>query len=165
MIEAVDELAAVLEAEAAELRHLLAVLREEEHALLRADSAAVAEIVGRKDRLGRDLGVLESRRGVTVARLGAALGAGCQPLTVSALAGLFPDRAARLRSAGRELRGLLTALQALSGRNGFLAERLLDCVRGLLSSLAVALAPTPTYGATGRNDPRRTALRLLDRRA
>ena len=148
-----DELIAVLVAEARECRQLLPLLEDQERALLRADAGALVALLGQQDVIAR--------------RLAGALDLGAEPLTVSKLIALFPGLAARLGRLREELQAVLTRLGRLNTRNGFLVERSLGYVERLFNQLmsAVAQAAAPTYAATGRTGRPVPALRFLDRSA
>ena len=161
----VDELAVVLAAQARELRGLVRLLREEEHALLRADRAAVTALVERKAELVRRLAELESRRGTLLRALSETLGAAPRMLTLSELLRRLPRPTPALSDARDDLRTALHRALAQSARNEFLVERTLGWLRGLLGQLATSLAPAPTYAGSGRPVQPGLVLHLLDRQA
>ncbi|HTY79034.1 MAG TPA: flagellar protein FlgN [Candidatus Bathyarchaeia archaeon] len=160
-----DDLGAVLAAEAAECRDLLPLLEDEFRALLQADVPALLEIGARREAAVAQLNALEQRRQRAVGDLATALGLPAPSVTLSSVLGTAPEAAARLLPIRNELRELLVMLRTLHGRNRFLAEHTLSCLRGLFSSLVAALAPAPTYADSGRARPSAQELRLLDRRA
>lgn len=165
--DVLDELIAVLVAEAQECRRLLPLLEDQERALLRADAGALVALLGNQDAIARRLAELERGRQKLVHRLAGALALGDEPLTVSKLIALFPGLAARLGRLREELQAVLTRLGRLNTRNGFLVERSLGYVERLFNQLmsAVAQAAAPTYAATGRTGRPVPALRFLDRSA
>jgi len=160
-----DDLGAILAAEAAECRNLLPLLDEEYHALVHADAPALLELGERREAAIAQLNVLEQRRRRAVSELANALGLPTSTVTLSGVLRANPGAAARLSPVRNELRELLVRLRTLHGRNRFLAEHTLSCLRGLFSSLVAALAPAPTYADSGRARPSAQELRLLDRRA
>lgn len=165
MTPLLDELVAVLVAETAQVRRLLPILRDEERALLAADSSRVAELAGEKEHVAHELAALDRTRRMLVDHLAHSAGIRPEVVTLSALLRLSPAPPAALTSLRRELRDLLTSVQALNRRNGFLAERSLGFVRGLLSELLSVVTPPATYAPTGRSDRAAPALQFLDRRA
>ncbi len=162
----IEDLAALLGAEARELRRLLTLLKEQEGALLRGDAAALAGLGGLEEAFVRRLGLLEDQRRSLVERLAGDLGVP-PPLTLSALLRLLPEPPPRLIALRVELRDLLGRLSALNKRNGFLAERSVGYLDRLLTHLLAVLAPatTPTYARDGRAGRAAPVLRLVDRRA
>lgn len=162
-----DELIAVLVAEAQECRGLLPLLEDQERALLRADAEALVTLLGQQDVIARRLAELERGRQKLAHRLADALDLGDEPLTVSKLIALFPGLAARLGRLREELQAVLTRLGRLNTRNRFLVERSLGYVERLFSQImsAVVQAAAPTYAATGRTGRPVPALRFLDRSA
>lgn len=165
MTALVDELEVVLAAQARELRGLVSLLREEERALLLADRVAVAALGERKAEQVRRLAELERRRAAILRELSAALGDASRTLTLSELVRRLPRPTPALPQARHELRGLLDRALAQSARNGFLVERTLGWLRGLLGEIASSLAPGPTYAESGRPVQPGLALHLLDRQA
>jgi hypothetical protein len=164
-MELVDELVAVLVAEAGEYQRLLPLLEEEEQVLVRADAAGLSGLAARRDVAASRLVALERDRRAALGRLGVRLGVDPRSLTISRLVELAPAAAQALSAVRDQLRDVLGRLLARLNRNRFLAERTLDCLRGLFASLAAALAPTPAYAPSGRSERRSAELGLLDRRA
>lgn len=160
-----DDLGAILAAEAAECRDLLPVLEEEYRALVRADGSALLELGAKREASIAHLSALEQSRRAALSGAAAALGVPLSALTLSGLLTLMPGPAAALVPLRNELRDLLERLRALNSRNRFVAEHTLDCLRGLFSSLVAVLAPAPTYADSGRARQPAQELRLLDRRA
>ncbi len=160
-----DDLTALLAAEAEALRRLLPLLQEEERALLRAEAGAVGGLLDQIGALTRRLSALEHARRTLSGRLAVALGIDPETLTLSTLLRRFPHPPAGLAALREELRGLLESLLALNSRNGFLVEQSLGYLRGLLATLVSALAPAPTYAPSGRTDQSVPALQFFDRRA
>jgi flagellar biosynthesis/type III secretory pathway chaperone len=160
-----DDLGAILAAEAAECRDLLPLLEEEYRALVHADAAALLELGAKREASMAQLGALEKSRRAVLGGVAAALGLPASAVTVSRLLTLVPGAAAALLPLRNELRDLLERLRVLNSRNRFLAEHTLDCLRGLFSSLVAVLAPAPTYADSGRARQPAQELQLLDRRA
>jgi hypothetical protein len=161
----VDELVAILLAEARAYRQLVPLVEEEQRALVQADAAALAEVAGRREAwLGR-LARLERDRQAALGRLAAVFGVEARTLTVSRLLELEPGSAAALQPVRAELTSLLTGLVERHGKNRVVAERTLACLRGLFSKLVSALTGGPTYTPSGRSDQPLDQLRLLDRHA
>jgi len=160
-----DDLGAILAAEAAECRDLLPLLEEEYRALIRADGAVLLDLGAKREASIAHLGALERSRRAALSGVAAALGLPLSAVTLSGLLTLMPGPAAALLPLRNELRDLLERLRVLNSRNRFLAEHTLDCLRGLFSSLVAALAPAPTYADSGRARQPAQELRLLDRRA
>jgi hypothetical protein len=160
-----DDLVAVLAAEAAEYRDLLPVLEEERRALVRADGTALLELGERHEASALSLATLERKRRMAVGTLASTLGVPPGAVTLSRLLDLMPGSAAALSPLRDELRDLLGRLLLQHGRNRFLAEHTLVCLQGLFSSLVTVLAPPPTYANSGRAGQPAQELRLLDRRA
>jgi len=160
-----DDLVATLAAEAGEYRRLLPLLEDERGALVGADPAALLELgTQREAAIGR-LSALERDRRAAVGSLALALGVEPQAVTISRLLDLAPARAAALAPLRDEIRDLLDGLLRLHGRNRFIAEHALGCLRGLFSNLVAVLAAPPTYAASGRTGEPVQELQLLDRRA
>jgi flagellar biosynthesis/type III secretory pathway chaperone len=160
-----DDLGAILAAEAAECRDLLPLLEEEYRALVRADGAALLEVGAKREASIAHLGALERSRRAALGGVAAALGIPLSTVTLSRLLTLMPGPATGLVPLRNELRDLLERLRTLNSRNRYLAEHTLDCLRGLFSSLVAVLAPAPTYADSGRARQPAQELRLLDRQA
>jgi flagellar biosynthesis/type III secretory pathway chaperone len=160
-----DDLVAVLVAEVDEYHRLLPLVEEEERVLVRADPGALTEISARREALLVRLTKLERDRTAALRRLATRFGVEPGALTVSRLLELAPAHAGALEPVRDTLRDLLGRLLERNGRNRFLAERTLACLRGLFAGIASALAPAPTYTHSGRSDQPVEGLRLLDRRA
>jgi len=162
-----DELIAVLVAEAQECRRLLPLLEDQERALLRADAATLAMLLAKQEPIAQRLADLERGRQKLAHRLAGALELGDEALTVSKLITLFPEPEHRLARLRAELQALLTRLGRLNSRNGFLVERSLGYLERLFNQImsAMAQAAAPTYAATGRTGRSVPALRFLDRSA
>jgi hypothetical protein len=165
MTAPLDDLVATLATEAGEYRRLLPLLEEEAGALGRADAAALLEISARREAAIVRLTALERDRRAAIESLASALGVEPKAVTLSHLLDLVPSSAAVLAPLREEIRGLLGRLLRLNGRNRFLAEHTLGCLRGLFSNLVAALAPPPTYAESGRGGQPVQELQLLDRRA
>ena len=165
MMGLLDDLVAALAAEAAEYRRLLPLVEDEGGALVRADTSALLEISTRREAAIDRLTVLEGDRRVAIARLARALGVEAKAVTLPYLLDRVPSRAAGLAPLREEIRDLLGRLLRLNGRNRFLAEHALACLRGLFSNLTAALAPPPMYAESGRVGQPAQELQLLDRRA
>jgi len=165
MMGPMDDLVAVLVAEAGEYDRLLPLVEEEERVLVRADPAALTEISARRAALLVRLARLERERSAALGRLATRFGVEPKALTVSRLLELAPAHAHALEPVRDKLRGVLGHLVERNGRNRFLAERTLACLRGLFAGLVSVLAPAPTYTKSGRSDQPAEELRLLDRRA
>lgn len=162
-----DELIAVLVAEAQECRRLLPLLEDQERALLRADAGTLAALLGKQEPVALRLVELERGRQELVRRLAGVLEMGDEPLTVSKLITLFPEPRHRLTRLRAELGGVLAQLGRLTTRNGFLVERSLGYLERLFNQIlsAAAQAAAPTYAATGRTGRPVPALSFLDRSA
>jgi hypothetical protein len=162
-----DEIIAVLAAEAEECRRLLPLLEDQERALLRADAAALVRLLGKQEPVAHRLIELELGRQELVRRLAGALGLGDEPLTVSRLIALFPEPRQRLARLRTELGGLLAQLGRLTARNGFLVERSIGYLERLFNQIlsAAAMATAPTNAATGRSGRAVPTRQLLDRSA
>lgn len=165
--DVLDELIAVLVAEAQECRRLLPLLEDQERALLRADAAMLVALLGKQEPIARRIADLERGRQTLVSRLAGALALPDEALTVSKLITLFPEPSPRLARLREELQAVLTRLGRLNSRNGFLVERSLGYVERLFNQVmsAVAQAASPTYAATGRTGRPVPFLRFLDRSA
>ena len=160
-----DELLEILGAEASEYRQLLPLVEEEERVLVSADVPGLLEVSARREAAIARLGSLERKRRAVLARLAAALGVDPKALTVSRLRELAPAHARALSELGDELRALLGPMLARHGRNRFVAEHTLGCLRGLLAGIALALVPAPAYTRGGQSTLAVEGLSLLDRRA
>lgn len=166
MTLALEELAAVLGAQARELRRLLELGEEQERTLLRGDAAALNALTARQETLARRLARLEDQRQTLVGRIARDLGTDPAALSLSALLRLLPEAPPALATAREEMRGLLGRLVALNARNGFLAERALGYLDRLLGHLLATLAPgVPTYASNGLTARAAPALQLFDREA
>jgi hypothetical protein len=161
----VDGLVTVLVAAAEAYRGLLPLVEEEARALARADVAALADIAARREDALARLSKLERERTAALGWIAAAHGVSPATLTVSRLADLSPGHAPALRRVGAELREVLARLVDRHGKNRFVAERTLACLRGLFQSVAAAVAPGQTYTRGGRADVSGDGLQLIDRRA
>jgi flagellar biosynthesis/type III secretory pathway chaperone len=160
-----DELVAILLAEAQTYRQLVPLVEDEQRALVQADAAALAELTGRREAVLARLARLERDRQAALGRLAVLYGVEARGLTVSRLLELAPGSAASLQPVRAELRALLTGLLDRHGRNRVVAERTLACLRGLFSKLVSALTGGATYTPSGRSDQPIDQLRLLDRSA
>jgi hypothetical protein len=161
----VDELVAVLLAEARAYRQLVPLVEEEQRALVGADTRALADLARRREAWLAGLAKLERDRQAAVGRLAAAFGVEPASLTVSRLLELSPGSAAALAPVQAELAGLLTGLLERHGRNRVVAERTLACLRALFARMASALTGGSTYTLSGRSGQSLGHLRLLDRQA
>jgi flagellar biosynthesis/type III secretory pathway chaperone len=162
-----DELVTVLAAEIGALRRLLPVLEAAEAALARADVPATARLLEQQEPALRTLMRLERDRCALLDRLASGLGTDAETLTLSRLLRLLPRPPAGLAALGAELRGLLERLLTLQGRNRFLVARALEYFEQLSGRLvsALALAPAPTYVASGQPGPSVLRRQLVDREA
>jgi flagellar biosynthesis/type III secretory pathway chaperone len=165
MSPALDDLVAVLVAEAEEYQRLVPLLEDEERVLVRADAAALAELAAQRAAVLDRLAKLERQRRTAIARVARDLGIAPGALTVSRLVELVPAAAQRLAAVRQELCPVLDRLRARVRRNRFLAERTLECLRGLFAAISSALTPIPVYAQTGHSDHPAHDLRLVDRRA
>lgn len=165
MTEPLDDLLAILSAEAATYRTLLPLLEDEERDLRRAHIPGLAELRGRREDMLQRLTDLERGRRAALGRLAGRFGVDAGTLTLSRLIELIPRPPAGLAAVRDELRLLLTPLLARNGRNRFIAERTLECLRGLFGELAAAVSAPAVYAGSGRSDPSGRDLLLLDRRA
>jgi len=163
----VDDLVAVLAAQAREYQGLLPILDQEEQVLLKADARALAPISELREALVTRLVVLERDRGKALRALGAELGLDPRLLTVPRLMELLPASAAALAAVRREISGLLLSLAERNGRNLFLADRTLSWLGGLFTAMAPADGPSAgsAYAPSGRTEQPIQDLRLLDRQA
>lgn len=164
---ALEDLTALLGAEARELRRLLTLLEEQERVLLRGEATALAGLSTLEEALVRRLALLEDQRRALVGRLARDLGMAPAALTLSRLLSLLPEPPPRLPALREELGGLLGKLRALNARRGFLVERSLGYLDRLLNLLLAALSPgaAPTYAQDGRTSRAVPALQLVDRKA
>jgi flagellar biosynthesis/type III secretory pathway chaperone len=161
-----DDLTDVLSAQAVELRTLVALLDEQQAALIRADSARVASVTFRQDPILRRLLRLDQRRQALAAALALRFGLGGARVPLSALLRHVPAPPAALTSLQAELRRLLAALDVRNQRNAFLLERAVACIDGLVRALmGPGMEPAPVYAATGHTAQRRPGPRLVDRSA
>lgn len=160
-----DDLVAALAAEAGEYRRLLPLLEDERAALVGADAATLLELGAQREAAIGRLSALERDRRAVVGSLALALGLEPQAVTISGLLDLAPARAAALAPLRDEIRDLLGCLVRLHGRNRFIAEHALGCLRSLFSNLVAVLAAPPTYAESGRTGEPVQELRLLDRQA
>jgi flagellar biosynthesis/type III secretory pathway chaperone len=164
-MEPVDELVAVLAAQAREYHRLVPLLEEEERVLVRADAAALSDIAARRAALASRLAALERDRRAALGRVARSLGVDPAGLTVSRLLELAPAGGRALLAVREELQELLGRLLVRNGRNRFVAERTLAYLRGLFAGVAAVIAPAPAYAPSGRSDHLVHDLRLVDRRA
>jgi hypothetical protein len=160
-----DELVAILLAQARTYRLLVPLAEEEQRVLVQADAGALAELTDRRQALMGRLTRLEQDRQAALGRLATAFRVDPSTLTVSRLLELVPGAAATLEPVRAELALLLTGLLERHGRNRVVAERTLACLRGLFSKLVSALTGGPTYTPSGRSEQTLDQLRLLDRQA
>jgi flagellar biosynthesis/type III secretory pathway chaperone len=163
--EPLDELIALLSAEARTYRALLPLLADEASCLRKAHMPGLAGLRVRREEMLAQLTELDRARRAALGTLARRLDVDTTSLTVSRLIELVPRPPAALVALRDELRGLLTQMLNLSIRNRFLAERTLGCLRGLLSQLAAAVLPPPVYAESGRPDRADADFKLLDRRA
>ena len=166
MTGTLDDLAAVLAAQAQELRQLVPLLDEQQAALTQADSARVAAVMFRQDPILRRLLKLDQRRQAVAGALAAQAGLPGGRLSLSAHLGRLPHAPAALRTLQRELSDLLAAVDTRSRRNAFLLDRAVASVEGLLRAVrGPGPEPSPVYAESGQPAPRAAAPRLLDRSA
>jgi flagellar biosynthesis/type III secretory pathway chaperone len=163
----VDDLVAVLAAQAREYQGLLPILDQEELVLLKADARALAPISELREALVTRLAALERDRGKALRALGLELGLDPRLLTVPRLMQLLPASASALAAVRREISGLLLDLAERNGRNLFLADRTLSWLGGLFTAMAPAdgVIPGSAYAPSGRSEQPIQDLRLLDRQA
>ena len=164
---AIRELVTVLEAQAAELRSLLARLRAEEHAIVGADLPSLIASLGDQQCLVGRLRDLESMRRGIIERLATDLGIDAAELTLSRVLDVVPDAASSLTPLRDEIRTLAASVAAANGRNRFLVGRALAYAERLFTHLvsSLKLAPTPTYRESGRPALGGPAFQLIDREA
>jgi flagellar biosynthesis/type III secretory pathway chaperone len=164
---ALDDLADILTAEAAELRRLLPVVEDAQQALLRADAPGLAACLERQEAPLRNLARLEIRRRALLDGAARMLGHDRDALTLSRLLAFAPRSPARLTRLREELAPLLDRLGALTRTNAFLVERSLGYVERLLGQVFALMGttPAPTYAATGRAAPPAPGVGLVDREA
>jgi hypothetical protein len=146
------------------------LLDEQQAALTRADSAAVAEILVRQDPILRRFLRLDQQRQAVAAGLATQAGLPASNVALSALLAKLPGAPATLAALTilrAELRHLLEAADVRNRRNAFLLQRAASIIEGLVRAvMAPAPEPAPVYVATGRPAPRAGGgARLLDRRA
>ena len=165
MTTLLENLADILAEEAACVRRLLPVLEEQERVILRADTAALVDLVGRQQALVATLGELECTRRAAVGRLARHLDVQRERLTFSALRACVREMPERLAAVRDELREALAALATRNRRNGFLLDRSLGHVERLFAQLLPMAAPVPMYAASGRATHASPALARLDRQA
>ena len=156
----------VLSAQADELRALVPLLDEQQAALTRADSAAVAAVLVRQDPILRRFHRLEDKRRALVASLAARIGVPANGIVLSALVARIPDAPAVLATLRAELRSLLEAADVRNRRNAFLLSRLMASIEGLVRAVTAPAAElAPVYVASGRPARRGGGPRLVDRSA
>ena len=166
MSDPVLALTEVLSAQADELRALIPLLDEQEAALTRADSAAVADVLLRQDPILRRFHRLEQRREAAATRLAADVGVPTSGVSMSALLARLPRVPAVLTTVRAELRELLHTVDVRNRRNAFLLKRAADFVDGLMRvMLGAAAEPAPAYVRTGQPGRRRGGSSLVDRSA
>src|SRR3972149_11901211 len=107
MGDSLDDLVHLLSQEADEYGKLLALLSDEERALVQGRSADVAELTKQKERLALELKVLEEARQALIRRLAGPLGLPTGEVTLTRLIEAVPQNRA---PALRDLRGRLTEL-------------------------------------------------------
>ena len=164
----VDDLVAVLAAQAREYQGLLPILDQEEQVLLKADARALAPISELREALVTRLVALERDRGKALRGPGRRARPRSAPPHGPPAHGA-PARPAHPRSprSGEEISGLLLDLAERNGRNLFLADRTLSWLGGLFTAMAPAdgLSAGPAYAPSGRTEQPIQDLRLLDRQA
>ena len=146
------------------------LLDEQQAALTRADSAAVAEILVRQDPILRRFLRLDQRRQALATGLAQQAGLPASNVSLSALLARLPGAPATLAALTTlraELRQLLEAADVRNRRNAFLLQRASAMIEGLVRAvMAPAPEPAPVYVRSGQPARRAPAgPRLLDRRA
>jgi flagellar biosynthesis/type III secretory pathway chaperone len=164
MTAALEALADALAAESRGLHGLLGLLEEEGQVLLRGDAAALAALADRKAAQIRDNAALEDARRRALAGIAEVLHVAPSTLTLTEVARRAPAQARTLLARRDELRRLAQGLADRARHNGFLIDRSLEYLRGLLSSLVGAVTRPATYTASGRHASPAAAA-LIDRQA
>ena len=166
MSDPLDDLTEVLSAQADELRTLVPLLDEQQHALTRADSAQVASVMFRQAPIMKRLLKLDQRRQALAMAVAAQAGLTTTRVTLSALLARVPAPPAVLATLQVEIRQLLEAIAVRTRRNSYLLERAVACIEGLVRVVTAPTAePAPVYVATGQPATRQAGPRLLDRNA
>jgi flagellar biosynthesis/type III secretory pathway chaperone len=165
MEELLHDLVVLLTQEAAEYRQLLALLEDEERALIHGESGRVAELTKRKETLALELKVLEEARATLMDRLAAHLAMPVESVTLTGLLDLAPvTLTSSLHELRDELSDLMGRLFEANRRNGFLLERSLAHVRGALALLTSLVTHPPTYESTGQLFGSGSSVTIFDHR-
>jgi flagellar biosynthesis/type III secretory pathway chaperone len=164
--DSLQDLTDVLTAQAAELRGLVSLLDDQQAALTRADTAAVAALVSEQAPILRRLLQIDRRRQAVAMALARHLGIDPGPPSLTALLARIPSPPRAITALQAELRDLLVAVDRRNRRNAYLLQRAIACVDGLMRAVAgPPPEPAPVYAATGQPAAVPAAPRLLDRSA
>jgi flagellar biosynthesis/type III secretory pathway chaperone len=161
-----DDLLALLAAQATTYEQVLSVADERRGALVAADTERLGELAGReRPRLER-LRKLEAWRLQVVRPWAARLGVAAEDVTVSQLATLRePWEASALRAATERLRDTAERVAAANMRNHDLLEACLDSVNASIHHLLQAVQVDPRYAPNGNRAGSNAAPRLADLKA
>ena len=163
--DAIADLTALIDAQAAIYDDMLAVARARFVALAANDVEALGALVGREGPMLASLRRFDSARVMVLRPLAANLGIDVARLTVSRIADeVGPERARTLVSSRDRLVAVATRVQDANEQNRRLLEACLDSVNDLAQSLLQAIETNPQYGSliagnatSGAGDPPRLA--------
>ncbi len=151
--EAMQRLAAVLDAEERCYVELRNVLQRERECMVDLDAAGLEEAVVRKEGLADEAQLLADTRVEVVRRLAEGLGVEADPLTLTRICERIETDAHGLRERHARLTALLGAVQELVEANASFARQGLEQVRSAMNTLGRMLPPAPIYGASGNEGP------------
>lgn len=152
--DAADRLERILERLIAAHESLLALTGEHRAAIARADGAATQECARRQAELAQQIGKLETeRRALVTALVPTAPVPPAKPLSLAALAALFPEPVrARITAFAARLRELLLRVQEENRVIRTATHALIAHMDGLMQQVAKALSHAGVYGPKGRMD-------------
>jgi len=129
---------------------LSAVMTKEREAALQLALDALNEAEFEKENILSALGLLEEKRRHLVSRLADMLGCPEPAMNLTMISQRVGEPfAGRLQQIASELSALFKSLQAANQRNKQLFEHSRELLAGSLQLFGEAMAPTPTYSATG----------------
>ena len=147
-------------------QHLYQALKDlfvdERSAILVSDVERLNRIVADKERVLKDIGVVEDQRRQNMKALATCLHEDPTELTLSRLCARIEEpMATTLKHAGRDLQSLVDAIQAESERNRSLCLQALQFINGSIQMIANLIEPQFVYQPTGKIGNDRPVGRML----
>ncbi len=145
-----ERLLAALRAEEKHCAALLDLTRTEHRALLENDVEAVADLLGRKAHLTRQISRAEAERAASAAEIAGRAGLGGSSVSLTELSGAFPEQArGELTSVQRSIRNKAAELAELNGRNAAMLRTSLDLLSRWVGFLIRSAGGATTYDEGG----------------